>query len=205
MVQLRLMTDDLALGERVLELVQLALADAVELTASEPTRLNHRSGGLRAVLDLRPANGDEQLATALRLRREQYLGGLLFSVGDAVELAVRQRGHWVDEELEAEGEDARVHFNLPAGTRGRVVTVRDYPGPLPYVVLWDVHGGPEIGVAQHDLQRASPVERVTVAPLQCGSCGASTCPRFGTPHGECDCRGRLACLCTVAPGPRHQW
>ncbi|MFG3229892.1 hypothetical protein ACGF07_34605 [Kitasatospora sp. NPDC048194] len=55
MVQLRVMTDDRVLGERVLELLQQALEDSAGLVASEPTRLTHRSGGLRVVLDVQPA------------------------------------------------------------------------------------------------------------------------------------------------------
>ncbi len=154
MVQLRLMTDDKALGEQVLELLQEVLEDAVDLQAGEPTRLTHRSGGFRAVLDLRPASSDEQLLTAVRLQRERHLGGLLFKVGDEVELEIRQSGYWVHEGLEDEGEDARMFYDLAPGTRGRVVMVRDYPNPYPYVVLWEVHGHPEIGVAQYDLRRA---------------------------------------------------
>ncbi|MFD8706847.1 hypothetical protein ACFV1W_30305 [Kitasatospora sp. NPDC059648] len=155
MVQLRLMTDDKALGERVLELLLPVLEDAVQLQASEPTVLTHRAGGFRAVLDVRPATADEELTTALRLRRERHLDSLLYEVGDEVELKIRQSGYWVHEGLEDEGEDARIHYDVPAGTRGRVVKVRNYPSPNPYVVLWEVHGHPEIGVAQHDLCRAS--------------------------------------------------
>lgn len=56
MAQLRLMTDDRELGERVLELLLPVLQDAETLLVSEPTRLNHRAGGLRVVLDVQPAD-----------------------------------------------------------------------------------------------------------------------------------------------------
>ncbi|MGW2255098.1 hypothetical protein ACWCXH_33675 [Kitasatospora sp. NPDC001660] len=154
MVRLTLMTDDKAVGEEVMELLLPVLRDAVALTVGEPTRLTHRGSGFRAVLDVRPATADERLLTLVRVRREQHLGSLLFAVGDEVELKVRQSGYWIHEGLEDEGEDARMHYDLPAGTRGRVVHVRDYPSPYPYVVIWEVHGHPEIGVAQHDLRRA---------------------------------------------------
>ncbi|MFF1793658.1 hypothetical protein ACFVXQ_05390 [Kitasatospora sp. NPDC058263] len=54
MAQLRLMTDDPRLGERVLELLLPVLQSAPTLRVSEPTRLTHRGGGLRVVLDVQP-------------------------------------------------------------------------------------------------------------------------------------------------------
>ncbi|MFI9332945.1 hypothetical protein ACIGZJ_36095 [Kitasatospora sp. NPDC052868] len=147
------MTDDRALGEQVLELLLPVLEDAVTLVAGEPTRLNHRSGGFRAVLDLRPATGDEQLATALRLRRERHVGSLVFREGDRVRLAVGQHGTSVDEGLEDEGEDCRIPYDVPRGTTGQIVLVRQYVTPLPYRVALDVRGGLELNVAAHDLER----------------------------------------------------
>lgn len=55
MVQLRLMTDDRELGEDVLEVLLPLLRACTALQAGEPTRLSHRGGGLRVVLDVQPA------------------------------------------------------------------------------------------------------------------------------------------------------
>ncbi|MBV9024655.1 MAG: hypothetical protein JO362_12890 [Streptomycetaceae bacterium] len=55
MVQLRVMTDDKALGEEVLEVLLPLLRSCTALRTSEPTRLSHRGGGLRVVLDVQPA------------------------------------------------------------------------------------------------------------------------------------------------------
>jgi hypothetical protein len=55
MVQLRVMTDDKELGEDVLEVLLPLLKACTALQASEPTRLSHRGGGLRVVLDLQLA------------------------------------------------------------------------------------------------------------------------------------------------------
>ncbi|MQS17933.1 hypothetical protein F7Q99_38760 [Streptomyces kaniharaensis] len=60
MPQLRLMTDDRQLGERVLELLLPVLQNAPTLRVSEPTRLTHRSGGLRVVLDVQPNDPNQQ-------------------------------------------------------------------------------------------------------------------------------------------------
>ncbi|MFF3460440.1 hypothetical protein ACFYXH_40420 [Streptomyces sp. NPDC002730] len=58
------MTDDRELGEDVLEVLLPLLKACTALQASEPTRLSHRGGGLRVVLDV-------QLAGAPTVRVEQ--------------------------------------------------------------------------------------------------------------------------------------
>ncbi|MFG2176947.1 hypothetical protein ACGFMO_37235 [Streptomyces niveus] len=55
MVQLRLMTDDNERGEDVLAVLLPLLNACTALRASEPTRLSHRGGGLRVVLDVQLA------------------------------------------------------------------------------------------------------------------------------------------------------
>ncbi|GGX36461.1 hypothetical protein GCM10010353_59420 [Streptomyces chryseus] len=55
MVQLRLMTDDRSRGEDVLAVLLPLLNACTALQASELTRLTHRGGGLRVVLDVQPA------------------------------------------------------------------------------------------------------------------------------------------------------
>ncbi|MFD8386546.1 hypothetical protein ACFV2X_49995 [Streptomyces sp. NPDC059679] len=55
MVQLRVMTDDRELGEDVLELLLPLLKACTALRTGEPTRLSHRGGGLRVVLDVQLA------------------------------------------------------------------------------------------------------------------------------------------------------
>ncbi|RGD55406.1 hypothetical protein DR950_41830 [Kitasatospora xanthocidica] len=60
MVQLRLMTDDQELGEETLALVLAALRGSPALRVFEPTRLTHRSGGLRVVLDVQPNEANQQ-------------------------------------------------------------------------------------------------------------------------------------------------
>ncbi|MFF4647479.1 hypothetical protein [Streptomyces sp. NPDC001389] len=64
MVQLRVMTDDRMLGEEVLEVLLPLLRACTALHAGEPTRLSHRGGGLRVVLDV-------QLAGAPTVRVER--------------------------------------------------------------------------------------------------------------------------------------
>ncbi|QKZ20574.1 hypothetical protein [Streptomyces chartreusis] len=51
------MTDDRELGEDVLEVLLPLLKACTALQASEPTRLSHRGGGLRVVLDVQLADG----------------------------------------------------------------------------------------------------------------------------------------------------
>ncbi|MCX4554559.1 hypothetical protein [Streptomyces sp. NBC_01500] len=55
MVQLRLMTDEKDRGEDVLAVLLPLLNACTALQASEPTRLSHRGGGLRVVLDVQLA------------------------------------------------------------------------------------------------------------------------------------------------------
>lgn len=55
MAQLRLMTDDKQRGEDVLAVLLPLLNACTALQASEPTKLSHRGGGLRVVLDVQLA------------------------------------------------------------------------------------------------------------------------------------------------------
>lgn len=55
MVQLRVMTDDKSRGEDVLAVLLPLLKACTALQASEPTKLSHRGGGLRVVLDVQLA------------------------------------------------------------------------------------------------------------------------------------------------------
>ncbi|MFJ4343568.1 hypothetical protein [Streptomyces sp. NPDC088915] len=66
MVQIRVMTDDRERGERVVEILLPLLEACTALQAGEPTRLTHRGGGLRLVLDVQPAEG----VTGVRVERE---------------------------------------------------------------------------------------------------------------------------------------
>lgn len=70
MVQLRVMTDDRELGEEVLEVLLPLLKACTALQAGEPTRLSHRGGGLRVVLDVQPAG-----APSVRVEREDRSAG----------------------------------------------------------------------------------------------------------------------------------
>lgn len=65
MVQIRVMTDDRERGERVVEILLPLLQACAALQAGEPTRLTHRGGGLRLVLDVQPDEG----ATSVRVDR----------------------------------------------------------------------------------------------------------------------------------------
>jgi hypothetical protein len=67
MVQIRVMTDDRERGEQVVEILLPLLQACTALHTSEPTRLTHRSGGLRLVLDLQPNAGP----SSVRLDREE--------------------------------------------------------------------------------------------------------------------------------------
>ncbi|WP_341485509.1 hypothetical protein WJ438_40640 (plasmid) [Streptomyces sp. GD-15H] len=66
MVQIRVMTDDRERGERVVEILLPLLQACTALQAGEPTRLSHRGGGLRLVLDVQPTEGP----AGVRLERE---------------------------------------------------------------------------------------------------------------------------------------
>lgn len=55
MVQLRIMTDDIERGEDVTAILLPLLQACTALHVGEPTRLRHRAGGLRLVLDVQPA------------------------------------------------------------------------------------------------------------------------------------------------------
>ncbi|WP_433258316.1 hypothetical protein ACQPYK_23140 [Streptosporangium sp. CA-135522] len=79
-----------------------------------------------------------------------------FATGDRVRLLVAQHVSYLDEDLADEGEDAGVRFDVPSGTLARVVKVRPYPTPLPYVVL--LEDGREFGVPEHDITRVASAE-----------------------------------------------
>jgi hypothetical protein len=52
MVQIRVMTDDRVVGERVLEILEPLLRSCTALAVSEGTNLNHRGGGLRVTYEV---------------------------------------------------------------------------------------------------------------------------------------------------------
>ncbi|MET8420880.1 hypothetical protein ACWD7C_39300 [Streptomyces sp. NPDC005134] len=65
MVQIRVMTDDRERGELMVEILLPLLQACTALQAGERTRLMHRRGGLRLVLDIQPDEG----ATSVRVDR----------------------------------------------------------------------------------------------------------------------------------------
>lgn len=77
------------------------------------------------------------LEDRLELVRRVRVGSLLLRVGDRVEAGRRLLGSYIDEDLEAEGEDCRIPYDVPAGTLGRVIRVREYVTPFPYAVAFD--------------------------------------------------------------------
>ncbi|MBV9025207.1 MAG: hypothetical protein JO362_15770 [Streptomycetaceae bacterium] len=70
MVQLRVMTDDKELGEQILDVLLPLLKACTALRTSEPTRLSHRGGGLRVVLDVQLAG-----APSVRVERKDWPAG----------------------------------------------------------------------------------------------------------------------------------
>jgi len=106
-----------------------------------------------------------------------------FAAGDLVRLRVAQSGTWVDEDFEADGEGARVLARVPSGTLGRVVRVRDYPSPFPYIVEF---GHVVIGVPELDLERSSPRrrqrQRVHGWRLPPGGVIVDRTSKFGNPY-----------------------
>jgi hypothetical protein len=95
--------------------------------------------------------GTLELADKLEIVRRVHVGGLVLEDGDRVKAARRLRGSWIHEGLEDEGEDARVPYDVAAGTLGRVLRVRQYVSPHPYVVAFD--NGVELGLATDDVVR----------------------------------------------------
>ncbi|WP_327436496.1 hypothetical protein OG279_37955 (plasmid) [Streptomyces sp. NBC_01201] len=82
MVQIRVMTDDRERGERVVEILLPLLQACTALQAGEPTRLTHRGGGLRLVLDVQP----DEAPTSVRVDRAD--------VPARPERTPRRRGHF---------------------------------------------------------------------------------------------------------------
>ncbi|WP_214417044.1 hypothetical protein [Sphaerisporangium fuscum] len=76
-----------------------------------------------------------------------------FGLGDRVRLLVTQHVSYTDDDLADEGEDAQVRFTVRSGTVCRIVKVREYPTPFPYVVLTD--DDREFGIAEHDIERVA--------------------------------------------------
>lgn len=98
------------------------------------------------------------LADRLELVRRVRVGALTLRAGDRVAAAHRLRGSYVDEDLEVEGEDCREPYDVPTGTLGRMLTVRQYVTPFPYAVAFDT--GVELSL------RAGDVVRVPEQPSQ---------------------------------------
>lgn len=106
-----------------------------------------------------------------------------FKEGDFVRLRVAGRAAHVHPGLEADGEGARVLARVPSGALGRVVRVRDYPSPFPYIVEF---GHVVIGVPELDLERSSPRrrqrQRVRGWRLPPGGVIVDRTSKFGNPY-----------------------
>nr|WTE08776.1 hypothetical protein OH765_40050 [Streptomyces anulatus] len=87
----------------------------------------------------------------LEIVRRVRIGSLVLQDGDRVKAGHRLRGSYVDEDLEAEGEDCREPYDIPAGALGRMIRVRQYVTPFPYHVLFD--SGVELSLAAGDVVR----------------------------------------------------
>ncbi|MGW6602594.1 hypothetical protein [Streptomyces sp. NPDC055036] len=87
----------------------------------------------------------------LEIVRRVRVGSLILRDGDRVKAGHRLRGSFLDEDLEAEGEDCRDPYDVPAGALGRVVRVRQYVTPFPYHVIFD--SGVELSLAAGDVVR----------------------------------------------------
>jgi hypothetical protein len=97
--------------------------------------------------------GKLSLEEKLEVRRRVRVGSLNLQEGDRVAARYRLRGSYIHEGLEDEGEDCRIPYNVPAGTRGHIVRVRQYVCPFPYVVIFDNHV--EISVEQGNVERVA--------------------------------------------------
>ncbi|WP_330335753.1 hypothetical protein OHS33_39605 (plasmid) [Streptomyces sp. NBC_00536] len=95
--------------------------------------------------------GALSLEDRLEIVRRVRTGSLTLRDGDRVKAARRLRGSYIDEELEAEGEDYRVPYDVPAGALGRLVRVRRYVTPFPYHVVFDT--GEELSLGTDDVVR----------------------------------------------------
>ncbi|MFI0967001.1 hypothetical protein ACH4S8_37305 [Streptomyces sp. NPDC021080] len=85
------------------------------------------------------------LEEKLELNRRVRVGALTLQEGDPVQAARRLRGSYIHEGLEDEGEDAWVHYDVAAGTPGRIVRVKQHVTPFPYVVIFE--DGEELSLA----------------------------------------------------------
>ncbi|MFD5906475.1 hypothetical protein ACFWHG_33950 [Streptomyces microflavus] len=85
----------------------------------------------------------------LEIVRRVRVSALVLRDGDRVKAARRLRGWYLDEDLEAEGEDCREPYDVPAGALGRMIRVRQYVTPYPYHVAFDT--GVELSLATGDV------------------------------------------------------
>ncbi|NEB06468.1 hypothetical protein [Streptomyces sp. SID13726] len=95
--------------------------------------------------------GTLSLEDRLELVRRVRVGALTLRGGDRVVADRRLRGWHLDENLEADGEDCREPYDVPAGALGRVLVVRQYVTPFPYRVTFD--SGVELSLAPGDVVR----------------------------------------------------
>ncbi|MFG2408794.1 hypothetical protein ACGFR8_31510 [Streptomyces brevispora] len=95
--------------------------------------------------------GGLSLEDRLEIVRRVGAGALTLRDGDRVRAAHRLRGSYIDEELEAEDAGGHVPYDVPAGTLGRMVRVRQYVTPYPYLVVFDT--GDELSMAAGDVVR----------------------------------------------------
>jgi hypothetical protein len=96
---------------------------------------------------------DLTLAEKMEVVRRVRVGSLTLRDGDRVAATRRLCGSYTHEGLEDEGEDYRIPYDVPAGTLGRIITVRQYVTPLPYRVLFD--NDVELSLAQGDVERVA--------------------------------------------------
>ncbi|MFJ6540507.1 hypothetical protein ACIQMP_07665 [Streptomyces sp. NPDC091385] len=95
--------------------------------------------------------GALSLEQRLELNRRVRVGALTLWDGDRVAADRRLQGWYLDEDLEAEWEDCREPYDVPAGALGRLLTVRQYVTPYPYRVAFD--SGVELSLAPGDIVR----------------------------------------------------
>ncbi|MFE6000372.1 hypothetical protein ACFQ6C_26485 [Streptomyces sp. NPDC056454] len=91
------------------------------------------------------------LEDKLELARRAHVNSLLLHEGNRVRASRQLRGSYIHEGLEDEGEDCRIRYDVPAGTLGRVVRVRQYVAPFPYVVVFDT--GAELSLTEGEIER----------------------------------------------------
>ncbi|MDX2802672.1 hypothetical protein [Streptomyces scabiei] len=146
------------------------------------------------------------LEDKLELVRRVRVNSLTLRNGDRVAARRRLRGSSVDEGLEAEGEDCHVPYDVPGGTLGRVLLVRQYVTPFPYGVLFDndvelnLTEGDIVGVAEQPSEqmreRDDALWHIPAGGMFTTYCSrwidrvGRACPQFRHHPGPCGLRPR---------------